>query len=193
MRSAGIESVIVIGDDTARLVGSLGPWPDRWAQERGWTVKNLSLRGTGFTVAAGSGACGLEVCPSFLDVLPAALIEDPAPDLIVVAGGIWDGVLPRSEMREGVAEFFTELRASFPEAQVIALNPLEITQPLPSSVGPIKLAVIQEVKAISGDFVEVGQPYDGQAPQPEVGALIDDVNSLIIERLDEFLSTPIPQ
>ena len=185
---ANIDTVLVIGDDGARLGGTLGRWPDRLAEAHGWSVKNLSRRGTGYATSAGPEACGLPVCPSFLDMIATAAKQEP-PDLILVSGGVWDGELPRAQMRDAVSTFFVELRAAFPDTDIVAINPLEITQPLPAPIGPTKRAVVGAVRDVGGRFVDAKQPYGGEPPGPEGGPLIDAANTAILEAIDARLES----
>jgi len=185
----GIESILVIGDGTARIGGEAKPWPEQFAEEHDWRITNLARVGTGYGVGLYGEDCaaGPDACPSFLGSIVPALLEDDQPELIIVTGGGWDGLEKVPTRQASVRAFFTALRANFKGAGIIALSPMWLAEPLPAPLEPIQSAVEQEVSRVGGAYLDVGQPFQVPPTGADPVEFNDDANTTVLGALDRYL------
>lgn len=186
-RVEGIESVLVIGDGTARIEGLEPGWPKLLATKRDWRLTNLARYDSGYNLGFSGADCPIEACPSFLDSIVPALESDASPDLIIVSGGGWDGLQDVSTRRVAVAAFFSALRANFRSAGIIALSPMWLDEPLPAPLGPVKRAVREQVTRIGGAYLDVGSPFQHLPDGADPLAFNDQANVAVREALDTYL------
>lgn len=156
-----IEDVVVFGDSYAAGTGASGPsaaWVSRLGTAQGWTIDNLARGGTGFFTALTQGAeeaCGESRCPAFEEMIEEG---DSTADLVIVSGGRNDTDVPTAQERKSVAGFFESLRAAYPAAEIVALQPLWDASTPPVSLNTIGDFVKQSVEAVDGRFVALDQP-----------------------------------
>jgi lysophospholipase L1-like esterase len=92
-------------------------------------------------------------------ILRAAAVH---PQIVVVNGG-------RNEIdrandpgwERGVHTFYTALRATVPDATIIATSPIWDDDPLPNRMRRQREIVQREVEAIGGLYVDLGDPLTG--------------------------------
>ncbi len=156
--------VAFIGDSYTAGAGVLpqDAWPSVLAGSRGWTIVNLARGGTGYVAAWASGgqkACGQDVCPNYVGMVPAAVAA--APDVVIVAGGRNDGQKMSSELQQNVLATFSALRKGLPNAKIIALSPILAADDSASSFPDLKPVVSAAVQAVGGTYVDLGAPLGG--------------------------------
>jgi lysophospholipase L1-like esterase len=130
-----------------------------------WNEVNLGRGGTGYVSTVDGDlskvACGLDYCPSFLEMIPEALAAHP--DVVVVTGGrndLDDATDPTYAAH--VAEFFAELRRALPYVTIIALSPIWDDRPVPAGLLTMRTAIAREVTKVGGTYVDIGDPLFGR-------------------------------
>jgi len=149
------------GAGTTKLSRS---WVERLARSQGWEAHNFGRGGTGYAngVAGGTAqiACGLDYCPSYIEMIPEA--ADVSPDIVIVAGGRNEATQPGATQSANIDAFFQELAAQLPDAQVIAVNPLWDDDETPEAVADMSGMVERSVESTGGRFLDIGQPLLGE-------------------------------
>jgi lysophospholipase L1-like esterase len=131
-------------------------WTSLVAAKEGWSEVNLGRGGTGYIAKSGttSGqqACGLDYCPPYGEMIPD--VVKAKPDVVLVAGGRNDGSVATTAIRN----FYQDLRTQLPNAKIYAVSPLwDSTEP-PAFILAQGKEVEASVKAVSGSYLDVGQP-----------------------------------
>lgn len=158
--------VVVIGDSYAAGTGSsshTSAWVAVVAGTKNWEVTNLARGGTGFsnTVSGDKAlvACGLGYCPSFLEMLKS--VSAVSPEIVVVSGGRNDSKVAQNVETSQIKQFFQELRASVPNALIIATNALWDDDAPPAAIAEISSAIQVSATEVGATFVDIGQPLQG--------------------------------
>lgn len=133
------------------------------AAHESWVEQNFGVGGTGYvTTVEGSSAqkaCSLDRCPSYPEVIAQAAAANPS--IVIVSGGRNDVPNVDGKYAAGVADFFQQLRAALPDAQIIATSPLWGADVPPSELASIARAVQDGVTAVGGTYLDIGQPLRG--------------------------------
>jgi lysophospholipase L1-like esterase len=149
---------VFIGDSYAQ--GS-GKWPGMVAEAQRWEMVNLARGGTGYaarlTGQTAQKACGLDECPSFVEMADVAIKRKP--DVVVVAGGRNDG---GGNIVESTHDLFRKVRDALPEARIIAIQPMWDANPYPGFLVDYGRVIQKEVEAVDGDYVKIGSPLAGR-------------------------------
>lgn len=149
---------VFIGDSLVQGAGGEGvTWTALVAKRKGWTEINLGLGGTGYVKTAGRSGCGLDHCPAFPDMVPAAVAEQP--DIVIISGGQNDGTLDVSEASE---RLFTSLREYLPQARIIVLSPLWRASKYPDSLRRMGNVLKHNADITGVEWIDVGNPLEGQ-------------------------------
>lgn len=174
----GPRTVVVFGDETVRGEESAG----RWITELDGgevEVDNRARPQSGYTVDGQPGTCGLPACPSLPTMLAVAAAAAPAPDLVLVSAGAYDAAVPGERLSSGITAFFGDLRAAYPDAEVVVLSPLVRTGALPRGLTRVTRLVGAEAEAIGAAYVNAGQPYLEAGSAADAGdqllAAVDEV------------------
>jgi acyl-CoA thioesterase I len=154
---------VFIGDSYAQ--GS-GKWPGMVARAQRWEMVNLARGGTGYTTRltgqTAQKGCGLNECPSFVEMADVAIKRKP--DVVVVAGGRNDG--GRNDgggnIDEATHTLFPKMRDALPDARIIAIQPMWYDTPYPSFLVGYGRVIRREVEAVDGDYVKIGSPLAGR-------------------------------
>jgi capsular exopolysaccharide synthesis family protein len=165
--TATAKKAVFIGDSLVAGAGGGGTtWTGLVSADLGWTDTNLGRGGTGYATsvrgAAGPNACGLQYCPSFVEMADSAIAVKP--DIVVISGGENDGnnTVQAKSVQAAATKLFTQLRTGLPNAKIVVLSPLWRATPMPASL----LAIAAEVKQAAANtgvtYVDVGNPLQGQ-------------------------------
>lgn len=159
--------VAFMGDSYTAGVGASSQ-SDRFttlvAAHEGWIEKNFGVGGTGYITAIDSAtaqdACSLDRCPSYTEkIADAAAIQ---PDTVVVSGGRNESDKADDQgYAEGVADFYRQLRAALPDAQIIAASPIWSAGSPPAGLAKVGDAVRAGVTAVGGTYLDIGEPLRG--------------------------------
>ena len=149
---------VFIGDSYTQ--GS-GKWPDAVSKAQGWEEVNLGRGGTGYAVRhtgdAAQNGCGMDECPSFAEMVDAAVKRHP--DVVVVAGGRNDG---GADIADQVHDTFAGLRERLPDAQIIAVQPMWDASGYPDFLVDYGKVIKKEVQAVDGEYLKIGSPLEGR-------------------------------
>ncbi|MEZ7897350.1 MAG: SGNH/GDSL hydrolase family protein [Flaviflexus sp.] len=160
-------TVVIIGD-TYSINDSPENWINPVAEELGWNiVSNLSAPGRGFVTLPRS--CDNSPCEAFPGTVDA--VVESQPEVVVTFGGSADGDIPIGGATD---QYFQDLRAALPDAQIIALSPISSADTLPDWI-PFHVANVRaSVESVGGIYVDLGQPAlgDGEALSAESQAEI---------------------
>lgn len=156
-------SAAFIGDSyTAGTGATLGSkrWTTLLAQNAGWVEANVGRGGTGYLVTAGKDGCGLDVCPNYAGMIPEAVKSHPA--IVVVSGGRNDVSKDPKAVAAAVKEFFTTLRASLPDAQIIVTSPVWDATAPPERLAALATVIQTEAQSAKATYLDLGQPLEGR-------------------------------
>lgn len=138
--------VVFIGDSYTAGDGlpfkTSNRWPRLLAAEVGWREYNYGMGGSGYTLAG-----ELEGADTYGERI-ATITEDP--DIIVVSGGRND---IETRYQESVGPFFTDLRAAFPDAEIIAIEPFYDDDIYPANLNTLSALVQESVEAVGGRYI----------------------------------------
>lgn len=160
------KKVVFIGDSYAQGTGASAP-TNRWASKlsftMGWTEANIARGGTGYiaTPENPKGACGLDVCPTFIEMIPDAVKANP--DMVIVSGGRNDIGSPDLAFGNAVDKFYSALREALPKAKIVAVNPLWDATAAPAQLARYGEMVKTAVTNVQGTYVDVKQPLQGHS------------------------------
>jgi capsular exopolysaccharide synthesis family protein len=165
--TAAAKKAVFIGDSLVAGAGGGGTtWTGLVSADLGWTDTNLGRGGTGYATsvsgAAGPNACGLQYCPSFVEMADSAIAVKP--DIVVISGGENDGnkSVKAKSVQVAATKLFTQLRTSLPNAKIVVLSPLWRATPMPTSLQAIAAEVKQAAADTGVTYVDVGNPLEGQ-------------------------------
>jgi lysophospholipase L1-like esterase len=163
-----VVNVAVIGDSYSAGAGApVGAgWVDRLSRNQSWNITNFARGGTGYATTVtdakiAKGACGLAVCPSYPEMIRE--VAAAAPQIVLVAGGRNDSKVDLRTEASSIDDFYTQLRATLPDATIVAFNAVWDDDPVPPSVASISSAVRESVTAVNGIYLDAGQPLEGQS------------------------------
>lgn len=142
---------VFLGDSLVQGTSG-GSWVTDTAAALGWEPINLGRGGTGYRTSAGKDACGVDYCPTFVEMADAAVGQKP--NIVVISGGVNDGT---KDVSAAAKTLFRRLRASLPNAKILVLSPFAGTNAMPSTAAEVKSAA-----ALAGvTYVDIGSPFQG--------------------------------
>ncbi|WP_159448468.1 SGNH/GDSL hydrolase family protein [Demequina sp. NBRC 110052] len=152
--SDGATAVLFIGDSYAAgdgLTDRVDAWPWLVASALGWTATNVAIGGAGYATDTPLG---------YGSYPEQAVSASGGFDLVVVSGGRNDDP---GDYVPGVPDFFATLRATFPEASIVAIEPAWDASPYPDHLARMSVLVAAEVAAVDGTYVETGHVLAGRS------------------------------
>jgi lysophospholipase L1-like esterase len=178
-----------VGDSYTQGAGSTGAdatIPELLSARETWIPTNLGHGGTGYITSADKQACGLDYCPTYLETLPEIIEADP--EVVFVSGGRNDISSARTAPA-AIADFYSQLRAALPNAQIIAVSPLWDDDPAPDGLGTIAAAVQVAVEDVNGTYLDIGQPLEGRTELMSEDGIhpADDGYALIVDTIDPLI------
>jgi polysaccharide biosynthesis transport protein len=132
-------------------------WTTSVSASMGWQEVNLGRGGTGYVSASGQAGCGLQYCPTFVEMAAEAVAAQP--NVVVVSGGQSDGT---KRVYGAAKELFTRLRAGLPDAKIYAISPLWRATAMPDSLKQVGTDVKKAAQETGIIYVEVGNPLEGR-------------------------------
>lgn len=147
---------VFIGDSYTSGTGGAGVrWTSIVSRRLGWVEINLGRGGTGYQKTSTVRGCGSEYCPSYPEMVAAAV--SAKPDLVVVSGGRSDA----ATTPDAVSRTFVLLRRSLPNTTILALEPFwDSTEP-PTWLANQADAISRAVESQLGIYVPIGHPLVG--------------------------------
>ncbi len=143
---------VFIGDSLVQGTAD-GSWVTQTAENLGWEPINLGRGGTGYQTSSGKSDCGVDYCPTFVEMVDAAVGQNP--DIIVISGGVND---QNKDVGNAAKTLFRRLRASLPNAKILVLSPFMGTNTMATTAAQVKAAA-----ALTGvTYVDIGSPFEGQ-------------------------------
>jgi hypothetical protein len=148
--------VVFFGDTYTAGDGASIPamrWTSLVAADFGWTEKNYSFGGTGYSTG-GPSTRGTPYTARIAGIAVAA------PSIVIVAGGRADvdrGSSP-AQIKAAVTATFTALRTALPNAAIVAESPLWASNTPPAALAVVAADVKAAVTAVGGRYLDVGQP-----------------------------------
>ncbi|MDO9454956.1 SGNH/GDSL hydrolase family protein [Nocardioides sp.] len=186
---AGALRVLALGDETLRVAGKEPRWVTRLGEGR-WKVDLRARPQSGYLAIGPAQACGLPACPNVATMLAVAEKQPAVPDVVLVSAGAYDLELPPDEVEASTTEVFTNIRAAYPDAVVVALLPLgRGLDPQPEDLARVTALVRTQAERIGATAVDPGQPFAGDAPQDvRIDRGGDRLLSLVQRAVDEALA-----
>jgi lysophospholipase L1-like esterase len=123
----------------------------------GWEEVNLGRGGTGYVTSSNAAGCGLQYCPTFVEMAEPAIATNP--DIVVISGGQNDGT---KVVRSAASKLFAALRKALPNARIYVISPLWRSTQIPASLQQISAEVKAAAAATGVTYVEVGNPLQDQ-------------------------------
>ena len=154
-KRAGAERVAVVGDSIESGLG-LEPseaWPALVADARAWRLDNLSVPGAGF-IAQGSdghdfsGQVDTAIASKAQLVLIGASDNDLGEDL--------------GQVEDAMSAAVDRLSTDLPDARIVGFNALSGAAS-DDELAPLDAALQKAVESAGGTWIDLGQPYRGQA------------------------------
>lgn len=150
--------VAFLGDSYTAGAGaseSSSRWTSVLAAANGWVEVNLGDADSGYGTPGGDGR-------SYIDRIGDVVAAQP--DVVVVSGGRFDysGSASAQAVSASISQTFASLRASLPNAQIIAIGPIWDASEVPRRLGEITDEVRSAAEAAGATFVDIGQPLAGQ-------------------------------
>lgn len=133
-------------------------WASIVARYHGWGEHNFGYGGTGYMTTADKTRCHLDACPAYPENV-AQIDAAIDPDYVIVAGGRNDSIRDVAAYQDAANRTFTDIRAKFPRATILAMNPIAEVE---SFVTGKAEAVQAAVTAVGGTYIDIGQPVMGQ-------------------------------
>lgn len=152
---AGAERVAVIGDSIESGLG-LDPdesWPALVAGSRGWRLSNLSVPGAGFVAQGPDG-------DDFSAQVATAIAAHP--QLVLIGASDNDLGTDPATVVAAVEKAVDRIHSALPNTRIVGFNALT-GQAADDDLAPLDAAVEKAVKADSGTWLDLGQPYRGRA------------------------------
>lgn len=151
---------VFVGDSLVQGVGGGGTrWTTLVSDRKGWQEVNLGRGGTGYVTTAGRSGCGLDSCPTFLQMAGKAIAANP--DVVIISGGENDGT---KDVTEASQDLFRILREGLPNARIVVLSPLWRASAYPASLTGMRKVLEANAADAGIEFVDVGNPLKG-SPQ----------------------------
>lgn len=157
-----VPNVAFIGDSYTAGIGTSNPrlrWTSLLTAEMDWVEQNLGQGGTGYLVTT-SKACGKDYCPNFQEM--AAETSKVEATVVMVSGGRNEYKLGLTELEPAIAATMQKIRATVPDAKIIALSPLWDDDPVPAGLTEMGDVVRAQVEAVGGTYLDLGQPLAGR-------------------------------
>ena len=178
----GHPTVAVIGDSIESGLG-LDPdeaWPALVAVDRRWGVQNYSVPGAGFLALGPDGQ-------SFNAQVDRAIAV--RADVVLIGASDNDLGQDTSAVASAMAKAVERLRDALPKAHILGFNALT-GEASDDDLAPLNHALRTAGAAVGGHWLDLGQPYRGQA-----GLVQDDgehptpagqqaIAATVLERLD---------
>ncbi|NKG20308.1 GDSL-type esterase/lipase family protein [Paeniglutamicibacter terrestris] len=159
-------TVAFIGDSyTAGAGASPGhTWPEILALSRGWdSYRSFAHGGTGYATSVRENAtrvCGLDACPSYVEVLPAVIAY--APTLVIVSGGRNDTGKTLDQVALGASTLFDSLVLALPESSIVVTSPIWDARQPPATLDGISRVVRRAAENSNVYYLDLGQPFAGR-------------------------------
>lgn len=116
-----------IGDSYTQGAGA-EPLSARWStlvsRELSLAEENFGRGGTGFVTTSGREGCGLDYCPTYVEMVPDVI--ESSPDVVFIAGGQNDFSAFSDDpdvVAAAVAEVYEGVREALPDATIVAVGP----------------------------------------------------------------------
>lgn len=161
-----VTKVLVLGDESARVVGT----DIRWVERLGGGSWDVDLRArplSGYLAVGTPSACGLPSCPGVGAMLQIASRQGAEPDVVVVTAGVHDVGLPVEELTRSVRSVFAGISRSYPDAAIVVIAPLAVDPPAPTALPEVAGIIWMQAAMIGASVVEPGQPFLGEGTRPE--------------------------
>jgi len=153
--STAAEHVVVIGDSIESGLG-LEPteaWPALLASTHGWRLDNLSEPGAGFVAPGPDG-------DNFSAQVDRAIVLKP--QLVFIGASDNDLDSDGAQVAAAMQQAVQRLRAALPGTRLIAFNALS-GEAGDDELSGVNTSLQQAVLAAGGTWLDLGQPYRGQA------------------------------
>ena len=154
-------STLFIGDSYTHGRGA-SQAPDRWTSlvsaAEGWHEHNVGRGGSGYVASAKKGGCSLVHCDIYTKVIRRNVYMHP--DRVVIAGGQNDLPAFKSDPKmvlDAIDETFALARATFPNAEIIAIGPSNLTDADPGRVA-IDAEVQRAAALVDARYVSLLNP-----------------------------------
>lgn len=174
-KDSSTPTVAFIGDSyTAGAGASPGhTWPELLALSRGWdSYRSFAHGGTGYATSVRENAtrvCGLDVCPSYVEVLPAVI--EYAPTLVIVSGGRNDTGKTLDQVALGASTLFESLVLALPESKIMVTSPIWDARQPPATLEGISRVVRRAAENSNVYYLDLDQPFAGR-PELITGDLV---------------------
>lgn len=153
--SAGALRVAVIGDSIESGLG-LDPseaWPALVAASRDWRLDNLSVPGAGFVAQGSDGH-------DFSGQVDAAIAS--GAQLVLIGASDNDLGSDDSAVDAAMQTAVDRLHTALPHARIVGFSVLT-GQDEDTDLAPFDRSLQKTVEAVGGTWLDLGQPYRGQA------------------------------
>jgi capsular exopolysaccharide synthesis family protein len=148
---------VFIGDSLVSGEGGGGTkWTSLVSSGMSWNEVNLGRGGTGYVTSSDVNGCGLNYCPTFVEMADAAIAEKP--DIVVISGGENDGT---NSVSTAANTLFANLKKGLPNAQIIVLSPLWKATVYPDALKQASAEIKAAAQANGVRYVAVGNPLEG--------------------------------
>lgn len=125
-------------------------------------ASNFAQGGTGYVKridAGGTGACGNDVCPNYVEMADKVIAKSLA--IVIISGGRNDPA-DTGAFHAATGALFSKLRAGLPDAKIIATSPIWAAEAPPARAEELRESVRVAVTDAGGTFVDLGQPFLGR-------------------------------
>lgn len=165
--AAPTRTAVFVGDGYTEAGGGNTGWAFEVANARNWRPSVVAERGQGFTTVP--QACRTEPCTDLAGQIP--LVSELEPDVVMVLAGAVDGKAASSPV---IRKYFTELRASLPDAEIYVISPLATQAKSPAWIAVTGKALHASANAIDATYLDIGQPLAGK---PELVSGTEDLTA----------------
>jgi len=149
--------VLTIGDSIMKGFGlsTTEAWPELIASQDKWSLTTLACNGAGFLAIGNPNDCD--------DNFPAIVKSAAAlqPDVVIISGSSNDFGLSNTALLNSTVDAATDLKAEFPQAQIIGLSAVWGDTTTPPQIADINAQVAQAVAQVGGTYLDIGQPLSG--------------------------------
>lgn len=156
-------TALFMGDSYVRGTGATSEsarWTSLVSAEMGWTEDNEAAGGTGYLASSDVNGCGKPFCPNYQGALEERLGDEDA-DFVIIGGGQNDfrGYYEDSEaVLSAIRDTYTNYRAAFPDAELIAVGPSTVGDPNGAAEVAIDATVQEAATAVGATYVSLLAP-----------------------------------